>query len=151
METINGIPLDLNEIPFGWCNCFCDGCPKHTDCLHYEVGRHLPMSTTYGYAIYPMAYQQGDCPHFRPIRVIKVAWGFRGLFYEVKEKDGTYLRNKMMHYLGGRTTYYRYNKGERLLTPEQQQWIMNLFAKQGYDTKGLSFDHYREVLDHGGW
>ncbi|WP_311776577.1 DUF6078 family protein [Parabacteroides merdae] len=30
------------------------------------------------------------------------------------------------------TTYYRFHHGERLLTPEQQKWIINLFRRYGY-------------------
>lgn len=144
MATINGIPLNFNEIPLSWRFCFCDGCPKHQDCLRYQSGLHVKV--TQGFAIFPPAYQQGDCPHFKRIRVIRAAYGFRSLFSEIKEKDGSELRRKIKYYLGGHGTYYRYNSGEKLLTPEQQQWILNLFAKRGY-TEGLSFDHYREMLD----
>ena len=49
-------------------------------------------------------------------------------------------------YLGGNTTYYRYHNGERLLTPEQQEWIINLFRRHGY-TDELRFDEYRDLYD----
>ncbi|MDY6033294.1 MAG: DUF6078 family protein, partial [Alloprevotella sp.] len=44
------------------------------------------------------------------------------------------------------TSYYRYQRGERLLTPEQQQWILKLFASKGY-TDQLLFEHYVESYD----
>ena len=50
-----------------------------------------------------------------------------------------------MDYLGSRGTYYRYQSGERLLTPEQQQKILQLFTAKGYN--GLSFEHYVETYD----
>ena len=34
------------------------------------------------------------------------------------------------------------------LTPEQQEHIFQLFAKMGYDTSGLAFSHYREIIDY---
>jgi hypothetical protein len=49
-------------------------------------------------------------------------------------------------YLGGNGTYYRYDHGERLLTPEQQDWIINLFKQYGY-TDNLEFDGDKEVYD----
>lgn len=147
MATIDGISFNFNEIPLSWRFCFCSGCPKHTDCLRYQTGLQIPpKGLTQGFAVFPTAYQHGDCPHFKKTRVIKAAYGFRSLFREVKEKDGAYLRGRIKYYLGGHGTYYRYNRGEKMLTPEQQQWILNLFAKRGY-TEGLSFDHYREMLD----
>jgi hypothetical protein len=48
--------------------------------------------------------------------------------------------------LGSHTSYYRYHRGEKLLTPEQQQWILDLFAQYGY-TNELHFDSYRDMID----
>lgn len=55
--------------------------------------------------------------------------------------------DNFIHYVnGGNTTYYRFHHGERLLTPEQQKWIINLFRRHGY-TEELHFDGYRNVYD----
>jgi hypothetical protein len=55
-------------------------------------------------------------------------------------------RNQIKKYLGGHGTYYNYNKGKYLLTPEQQEWIMNLLRRYGY-TENLRFDGYRNEYD----
>ncbi len=146
METIDDIILNFDEVPTSWALCFCEGCPRHADCLRYVAGRAVPDNLTWGNAVYPTAYRNGDCRHFRPVRVIHAAYGFRQLFREVKQRDYTPLRERMKAYLGGHGTYYRYNRGERLLTPEQQQWILDLFARYGY-TEELAFEHYRDVID----
>ena len=78
--------------------------------------------------------------------MIHAAYGFTPLFKEVKHKDYTLLRDKMKEYLGSHTTYYRYNSGEHKLTPEQQQWILDLFARYGY-TENLTFEHYQDIVD----
>ena len=49
-------------------------------------------------------------------------------------------------YLGGKTPYYRYNRGDKLLTPEQQAWIIRRFESAGY-TKDLEFDGYVTTYD----
>lgn len=146
MKTINGITFNFDEVPRSWCFCFCEGCRKHDDCLRYQTGLLVPDSMTWGEAVFPTAHKKSDCPHFKPIRIIHAAYGFAPLFSNVKQKDYTPLREKLKAYLGGHGTYYRYNRGERLLTPEQQQSILNLFASYGY-TEGLSFEHYRDVMD----
>lgn len=146
MNTINGILFNFDEVPPSWRFCFCSGCPKHEECLRYQLGLHVPESMTWGSAVFPTAYKNGDCRHFKQIRVIHAAYGFAPLYSEVKQKDYTPLRNQVKAYLGGHGTYYRYNRGERLLTPEQQEWILRLFARHGY-TDGLQFEHYRDVLD----
>ena len=50
-----------------------------------------------------------------------------------------------MGILGGKTSYYRYHRGEKLLTPEQQEAINELFEEKGYCKP--SFDHYKESID----
>jgi hypothetical protein len=42
------------------------------------------------------------------------------------------MRAKIAEYLGGGGRYYRYRNGTKLLMPEQQQWIRNLFKRYGY-------------------
>ncbi|MBP3756339.1 MAG: hypothetical protein J6I61_03560 [Prevotella sp.] len=146
MKTIKGIVYNFDEVPPSWRYCFCDGCPQHDDCLRYQTGLNLPANVTWGNAVYPTAYRNGHCKLFKQIRLIHSAYGFKTLFSEVKQKDYTPLRDQIKNYLGGHGTYYRYNRGERLLTPEQQEWIVRQFARYGY-TKGIQFDHYRDVLD----
>lgn len=139
-------PFDFSSVPPVWQLCFCEGCPRHGECLRFLAGQYAPENLTWGPAIYPAAYKNGTCSHFKAVRFIKAAYGFKSLFREVKQKDYTPLRDRIKDYLGGHGTYYRYNRGERLLTPEQQQWILDLFNKYGY-TENLAFEHYREVID----
>lgn len=146
MENNNNISFNFSDVPTSWTLCFCEGCPRHAECLRYAAGQLVPDDLTWGNAVYPSAYRKGQCRHFKQMRVIHAAYGFRKLFTEVKQKDYTPLREKMKTYLGGHGTYYRFNRGDRLLTPEQQQWILKLFARYGY-TEGLAFDHYRDVID----
>lgn len=146
MNQIKGILFNYDQAPAAWRNCFCEGCPRHNDCLRFQTGLYLPDSKTWGPAVYPTAYRNGHCSHFKEIRIIHAAYGLTPLFNEVKQKDYTPLHEQLKAYLGGHGTYYRYNSGNRLLTPEQQQWILNLFASYGY-TENLSFKHYVDVLD----
>lgn len=146
MIPTDELMINYEDIPASWLYCFCDACPKHVDCLHYLAGLSLPDKVTAGEAVFPTAYRNGDCQHFKQIRVIRAASGFKILFRDVKRRDNSALRSKIMAYLGGHGTYYRYNRGERLLTPEQQQWILDLFHSYGY-TENLEFDHYRNIVD----
>lgn len=145
MNTLR-IPFDFSLVPAAWQLCFCDGCPQHEQCLRYQAGQFVPDSITWGPAVYPSAYRNGQCPHFKPIRTIRAAYGFATLFSEVKEKDAKPLHDKLKAYLGGHGTYYRYNSGEKLLVPEQQEWILALFRRYGY-ADNLRFDHNVDVLD----
>lgn len=138
--------FDFSLVPPSWQLCFCDGCPLHEQCLRFQAGQHIPDGLTWGPAVYPSAYRNGQCPHFKQTRIIHAAYGFAPLFREVKQKDYTLLRDRMKTFLGGHGTYYRYNRGERMLTPEQQEWILELFRSCGYSEE-LHFEHYADVLD----
>ena len=146
MNNIKGIEYDFEKLSPLWRFCFCEGCPRHADCLRYLTGQQVPASTTCGHAVFPTAYRNGDCPHFKEVRVIRAAYGFKPLFRDVKKRDYSVLISKMKAFLGGHGTYYRYNRGERMLTPEQQQWILGLFTSYGY-TENLAFEHYCDLLD----
>jgi len=146
MKTANDLSIEFSEVPSRWQLCFCDGCPRHSECLRYAVGQIVPSDLTWGPAIYPTAYQNGSCKHFKEVRIVRDACGFKHLFSEVKQKDDTPLREQLKKYLGGHGTYYRYDRGERLLTPEQQQWIIRLFESYGYKDN-LTFEHYRNIVD----
>lgn len=138
--------FDFSEVPPSWQLCFCDECPRQDECLHFLAGQYAPDNLTWGPAIYPSAYKKGDCMHFKETKVIRAAYGFKPLFAEVKQKDYQKLRSQMMKYLGSYRTYYRYNSGERKLTPEQQEHIIGFFHRLGY-TDELQFAHYQDVID----
>lgn len=133
-------------LPPSWHYCFLDGCPKADQCILHLSSRVIPDNQTIGYAILPTALKDGKCPHFKQIRKICAAYGFKTLFEDVKRKDDTPLRDQLKAYLGSHGAYYRYNNGTKLLTPEQQQHILNIFRQWGYTTN-LTFDHYRDVYD----
>lgn len=144
MET--NIPLTPEQIPSSFCRCFQSDCPKADSCIRFLAGKYIPEKWVSGPAVYPTARRGDACACYKQTRVIRAAYGFSTLFAEVKKKDDTPLRDRIKLYLGGSTTYYRYHHGERLLTPEQQQWIINLFRQHGY-ADDLRFDVYRDLYD----
>lgn len=140
------IPLNPDLIPSSFDRCFQNDCPKADTCAHFLAGQYLHTGQICGPAVYPSARQGEVCKMYKETRIIRAAYGFKALFAEVKQKDNTPLRNRIKRYLGGNTTYYRYHHGERLLTPEQQSWIISLFRQAGY-TEELHFDAYLDQYD----
>ena len=138
--------LTADQIPPSYARCFQSDCPKADTCARFLAGKYIPEGQVRGDAVYPTARQGGDCKMYKQTRVIRAAYGFKALFAEVKQKDDTPLRSRIKAYLGGNTTDYRYHHGEKLLTPEQQEWILKLFRRRGY-TEELRFDGYRELYD----
>ena len=111
--------------------------------MRYQMCLLATEETTRTTCVLPTVLKQKVCPHFHPIKKIRVATGFEKMFDEVKAKDQAVIKAKLMGYLGPKSTYYRYRSGERSLTPTQQEWILDLFRRYGY-TEGIDFDGYKE-------
>lgn len=138
-------PDFVNSIIYpGWYYCFNAECPRTAECICYISSRFLPEDKDYGNAIYPRALRDGKCRHFMRARVEQRAWGMTHLYDNVKHKDAISLKYRMMGLLGGRSKYYRYNRGEVHLTPELQQEVNQLFAEWGYQPP--RFDHYQNEV-----
>lgn len=141
------VQLNFRSVPLSWQLCFLSECPKKDECLRQMVAKHLPKSRQFGPAVYPtMEIGENGCRLFTACRPKQMAWGFETLFSDVKSKHEQGLRQAMKSYLGGHGTYYRCNSGKKLLTPEQQEWIINLFRQNGY-SENLVFDHYVTAYD----
>ena len=140
--------ISLEGIPGDFIYCFADECPRSQECLRYAAGWSLPLKPATGYSVYPQSYLSKPlCPYFYKLRTVSLAWGLEPLFKDVKLRDAAPLRRRIAAFLGSQSTYYRYNRGERTLTPEQQETILNYFAELGYDTSELRFGHYKEGID----
>ena len=143
-NTFTSTQMDLapKTIPGSWHHCFNERCPLKDECLRFFSGQNLTPSTQIGLAIYPNALVNNACAHFVEKRIENLAWGFSRLFSQVKKVDDTPLREQIKHYLGGHGTFYRYKNGERKLTSEQQEWILQAFQERGYTLQHPIFDHY---------
>jgi hypothetical protein len=126
--------------------CFNSSCPLKDNCIRFFAGLHAPADKLTGMSVYPSALHDGKCAMFKQTTIIKAAYGFQSLFKDVKSRDEHALRSAMMDYLGNRTAYYHYADGSYVLTPEQQEWIINLFKTYGY-TGELRFDNYEMLYD----
>lgn len=142
-ESTNKL-LRYGDVPYGWALCYIKECTKKEECMRYQVCNIVPVGVTKNACVLPNVLRLSDCPHFHPIQVVRAAAGFRNIFSEVKEKHHASMRSEISHYLGSGGTFYRYRNGERLLMPEQQEWIKKLFLRYGY-TEEVVFDEYKNV------
>ena len=141
--------LTYKDVPMGYPLCFNDECAKKASCMHYQARLLLPEDRHHGPAVYPTAWQSGDCKYFREKRIVRKAWGFNHLYDNVPKQDEAKARRSVrMFFSGGCGPYYRYHHGENMLSPEQQEAIMKIIAQFG-STDGIRFDHYVEAWDFG--
>jgi hypothetical protein len=138
----NNIQIDYRNLTAGYQLCFNENCKVKEQCLRYKARLHPFEGRKWGPVIYPtIELTENGCRFFKTGEPRLMAWGFEKLFEDMKVKDTKKVREKLKDYLGGHGTYYRYTKGERMLTPEQQESVLNIFRSLGY-VNDLSFDHY---------
>ena len=125
--------------------CFNDACGLKDKCMHYQA-RLLTAEGRYsGQAVYPTAWQDGECRCFREKKLVKKAWGFSQLYKNVPHYQRAEARHCVRSYFSsGNGPYYRFYHGENKLSPQQQADILAIIAKF-CPTDGVKFDHY--VMD----
>ena len=130
------------DIPWGYSLCFNDDCAEKEKCLHYQARLLMAKDRYAGNAIYPTAWQDGKCKRYNEMKLVQKAWGFKGLYKNVPKYLVAEARRKVRGYFGsGMSVYYRVNNGENMLSPKQQEDILNIIADFGR-TEDIKFDHY---------
>ena len=141
----SNIVFDFNNMPALWALCFNSDCPLAEKCLRHYAATQLPDSQTRVATVAPGAQRGNSCQWFASKEPMRVAYGFRHLYDHVLHNDFAPMKKAITTLLRGRTNYYRYNRGELTLTPQEQQQIARLMASMGYDEAPV-FDHYRYEL-----
>ena len=139
--------LTYKDIPMGYPLCFNKECKQKENCMHYQARLLLPEDCHYGSAIFPTAWQDGNCMYFKEKRLVRKAWGFTKLYDNVPQRQRAEARQSVHAFFGrGNGPYYRAHHGEIMLSPEQQKEIMRILSKFG-STEGIKFDHYVTTWD----
>lgn len=138
MDTKN----DLGSKPQNYLMCTCTSCTRCHTCLRYLAYESLPDSEISLRIINPkhLSLQKDDCPYFRPSEKIRYAKGFIGILDSLPNKVWKSVSGKLQSLYNERT-YYRARKGEKLLTPEEQEQMVSFIRQQGI-TDIPDFDAY---------
>ena len=139
--------LNKEDIPWSYPLCFNGECKKKDDCMHYQARLLKYENRQYGPAVYPAAWQNGECEEYRKKRLIRKAWGFTHLYDNVPARQRADARQAVHSVFGnGNGPYYRAYHGETMLSPERQEEIMKVLKEYG-SAEGVKFDHYVTVWD----
>lgn len=141
--------LKVKDIPWGYALCFNDACNCKDTCMHYHAGLLKGQERYTGPAVYPAAWQEGDCRCYLEKRLVQKAWGFSHLYDNVPRYQRAEARQCVRSYFSaGMGPYYRAHHGENKLSPRQQDDIMQILSRFG-STEGITFDHYETDWDFG--
>ena len=122
--------------------CFLEGCPRADKCIKHMAYELSGDQKKYGSTVMPSSLKpDGQCDMFDEAIAKRYAKGASHIYDEVRMKHFEEIKGSVKAILGGRTSYYRCMRGEKLISEEQQNRIANLFKRYGYETNNL-FDEY---------
>ncbi|NDV64873.1 DUF6078 family protein [Bacteroides sp. 224] len=134
--------INYSQAPHNYTICLKRECPQASTCLRQLMEQSVPADIYCWAIISPkyLASLEGTCPYYRSSTKVRYAKGFIKLLEALPHKQ---MQIAISHLIGhfSRRTYYRIRKGERLLSPTEQQKVMNILKNCGV-TEPKEFDAY---------
>ncbi|MBQ6189176.1 MAG: hypothetical protein IJK45_03270 [Bacteroidaceae bacterium] len=126
------ITLKADDVPKKYAVCYNHECPRAGECLHHLCYTVLPKGEDVRLCVLPQAWQGNECRQFAKAQPVRLAWGMSRLFHDVPKWQATVIRHELMQLFSSERTYFRYRRGEFLITPEIQSRVADIFRKYGY-------------------
>ena len=137
-------PQTSVEVPTNYTLCIKGDCPKAATCLRHRATQMIP-SDVMKWSILSPAYLvqiEGECPHYRSAEKVQYARGFVRMMSALTVKQAHVVKDSIVATFG-MNMYYRMRRGERLITPTEQEAIYQMLEQQGITTRP-EFDAYVE-------
>lgn len=130
--------------PSDYPRCFNTQCPKAAECLRQLAAQQDDGNRTFLTAVNPKAIPPSPeaCPHFKPARKVRLAWGVKNLFDTLPQKQAKVIKAEILRHFG-RTKYYRIYRHETYMEPGEQEYIRKTFLRNGIRENPV-FDKYTE-------
>ena len=90
--------LKAKDFPWGYALCFNDACSLKDKCMHYQARQLMAEGRYAGQAVYPTAWQDGECRCFCEKKLVKKAWGFSKLYDKIPSRDRAEARHCVRSY-----------------------------------------------------
>ena len=133
-----------------YCPAADGACPRAPQCLRAIALRLVrgieaaEMPGPFGIVLPAcVAHAQKGCDYYRDSTPVRFAQGMTKLFDEIPHRLEADIRRRIMACFSCRSYYFQSRKGERLITPKEQQDIANVFRRAGLKAEP-EFDDYVE-------
>jgi len=142
--------IDFNNISKRWALCSGNGCPRAAECLRHLAYSQAPADVSQWLCVVHTATADTPCSYYQKAEKKRMAVGMSRIFSGICSRHLRHrLRVKISEYLGSKGTYHRYKQGQKMLNPEQQQWIQDLIHGAGVEEE-VVFDAYVDTYDFQG-
>ena len=138
--------FNYKDVPKNYLHCLNAQCPHAADCLRFQAALHAGPDTSSFLAVNP-AYvaDNEECPYFRPDCMVRFALGITHLFDNLPHAKAIQIK-KMLYNQFKRNMFYRILNKERLIRPEEQDFIRDVFFKEEIEDEPV-FDEYIDRYD----
>ena len=132
------------KVPNNFTLCIKGDCPKSANCLRHVAVAMMPAEMQKWSIISPayLAQMEGECPLYRSAEKVQYARGFVRMMSALTVQQANAVKGNIIATFG-MNMYYRMRRGERLITPTEQEEIYQMLEKQGVTTR-LEFDAYEK-------
>ena len=119
--------IDYQDIPDWWALCPNASCKMAEKCLRQQACRQMSQEVKRWNCVLPHAQSDNDCEFYLKYEKETMAKGLTIIYKDVHSREmRAKIRKDIISYLGSKGTYYRYQKGERLMNPNMQQDIIDI-------------------------
>lgn len=134
----------MKTVPTGYTLCLKSDCSKAATCLRYAATETMPAEMQKWSILSPkyLTQMEGECPHYRSTEKVQYARGFVRMMSALTVQQAHTVKDSIVAAFG-MNMYYRMRRGERLITPAEQEAIYALLEKQGIAERP-EFDAYVE-------
>ena len=134
----------MRTVPTNYMLCLKSDCPKATMCLRYKATQMMQTDVQRWSILSPayLAQMEGDCPHYSSTEKVQYARGFVRMMSALTVKQADAMKDSIVSTFG-MNMYYRMRRGERFITPTEQEAIYQMLEQQGITTRP-EFDAYVE-------
>lgn len=139
-STLQSGSISMEHLPNEYLMCILKDCPLSKRCLRYYAAtqqssnRHVLTVVNPGY--HDVATE--DCPWFRSNEKVTMKRGMTNFFHDMPGHMERSIRDQLIQ-LFGRTPYFNMRRGDRLITPGEQQQIARTCRQNGWQGE-LNYD-----------
>ena len=132
------------KVPNSYTLCIKGDCPKAASCLRHVAVSMMPAEVQKWSIVSPayLAQMEGECPHYRSAEKVLYARGFVRMMSAMTMQQAHAFKGGIIATFG-MNMYYRMRRGERLITPTEQEEIYQMLEQQGVTTRP-EFDAYEK-------
>lgn len=114
--------------------CFISQCPIRERCLHWIANQYVDAQPFVCTSINPANPKVGSerCEMFRENKKVMMKRGLTQLYYDMPARIERSIRHALIA-RWGRKQYFEMRRGDRLITPEQQQDIIDICHCHGWE------------------